>query len=186
MRSQKRLPRRRARRCGWHTVGLQDARDRRSPDLVPEILEGTLNARVAPRRIVPGHASTSCRISAKTPERLLRLLGYVHLRATSCRCQRSSVSGVTIVATSRKACRPSLWARMASRRRSSSVNRSRRPPTCCRDDAILFDQIGERLPLPAIEPTGDGEEQQPKDRLVDHERELISRTGQESPQGCRF
>jgi len=37
-------------------VGLQDARDRRSPDLVPEILQGTLNARVAPRRIFLGHA----------------------------------------------------------------------------------------------------------------------------------
>jgi len=42
------------------------------------------------------------------------------------------------------------------------------------EHAILFDQIGERLPLPAIEPTGEGEEQQPKDRHVDHEWELIS------------
>ena len=41
-------------------------------------------------------------------------------------------------------------------------------------EAILFDQIGERLPLPAIEPTGDGQKQQAKDRHVDHERELIS------------
>jgi hypothetical protein len=42
-------------------------------------------------------------------------------------------------------------------------------------DAILFDQIRERFPLPAIEPTGDGQEQEPKHRQVDHERQLISR-----------
>ena len=49
------------------------------------------------------------------------------------------------------------------------------------EEAILFDQIGERLPLPMIEPTDEGQEQQPKDRHVDHERELIPRTRQESP-----
>jgi hypothetical protein len=38
-----------------------------------------------------------------------------------------------------------------------------------------FNQIRERLPFPAIEPTGDGQEQQPQHRDVDHERELISR-----------
>jgi len=45
-------------------------------------------------------------------------------------------------------------------------------------DAILFDQIGERFPLPAIEPTGDGQEQEPKHRQIDHERQLISRSRQ--------
>jgi hypothetical protein len=42
------------------------------------------------------------------------------------------------------------------------------------EEAILFDQIGERLSFPAIQPTGDAEEQDPKHRHVDHKRELIS------------
>jgi hypothetical protein len=44
--------------------------------------------------------------------------------------QRSKVSGVTIVATLRSTCRPSRYARAASCRRSSSVRRKRRPPSC--------------------------------------------------------
>jgi hypothetical protein len=40
-------------------------------------------------------------------------------------------------------------------------------------DSSLIDQIGDRLALPAIEPADDGEEKQPKDRHVDHERESI-------------
>ena len=72
-------------------------------DAVPEVLQRALDPRVAPRRILLGHPPTSCRISARTPRRLAPFLAYVHLRAMSCRCQRSSVSGVTIVATSRSA-----------------------------------------------------------------------------------
>ena len=45
----------------------------------------------------------------------------------SCRCHRSSVSGVTTVASSRNRPRPNRYARTASRRRSSSVNCRRRP-----------------------------------------------------------
>ena len=44
--------------------------------------------------------------------------------------------------------------------------------------AILFNEISHRLPLPAIEPADDGEEQQLESRDVDHERQLISRTRQ--------
>jgi hypothetical protein len=58
------------------------------------------------------------------------------------------------------------------------VNRRRRPTDLPPKNAILFDQIGERLPLPAIEPTGDSQEQQSKHRQVDHEREVISRSHQ--------
>jgi hypothetical protein len=52
-------------------------------------------------------------------------------------------------------------------------------------DAILFNEIGQRLPLAAIEPTGDGQEQQPKNRQVDHERQLLSRTARQWPQSGR-
>jgi hypothetical protein len=76
--------------------------------------------------------TTKRRISASTPRRLDRGVAYVHLRATNCRCQRSDVSGVTMVAISRNSRRPSRYARSASRRRSSSVRRRRRPPSCRR------------------------------------------------------
>jgi hypothetical protein len=58
-----------------------------------------------------------------------RFLAYVHLRATSCQCHRRIVSGVTTVASWRKTRRLSRWPRTASRRRSSSVNWSRCPPS---------------------------------------------------------
>jgi len=45
--------------------------------------------------------TTKCRISASTPRGWDRR-AWVHLQATSCRCHRSRVSGVTIVATWRK------------------------------------------------------------------------------------
>jgi hypothetical protein len=48
-------------------------------------------------------------------------------------------------------------------------------------DPILFDQICERFPLSVIEPTGNGQEQQPKDRHVDHEPGLISRMHKQKP-----
>jgi hypothetical protein len=51
--------------------------------------------------------------------------------------------------------------------------------------AILFNQIGERLPFPAIQPTRDAQEQQPKHRHVDHERQLISGTRQHWPESRR-
>ena len=40
--------------------------------------------------------------------------------------------------------------------------------------AILFDEIGEHLPFPAIQPGHNGEEQQLECRDVDHGRELTS------------
>ena len=48
------------------------------------------------------------------------------------RCQRSSVSGVTIVTTCLNTRRPSGCPRAASRRRSSSVSCNRWPPSCAR------------------------------------------------------
>ena len=53
---QKRLPRRRALPRRRQTVGLQDARDRRSADLVPEILQGALKPRVAHVEFSSPHA----------------------------------------------------------------------------------------------------------------------------------
>ena len=52
---------------------------------------------------------------------------YVHLRATSSRCQRRMVSGVTRVATCASSRRPSRCPNSARRRRSPSSKRRRRP-----------------------------------------------------------
>lgn len=66
---------------------------------------------------------------------------------------------------------------MRSYRKPSTVV-SRQPHTAYTElpsqDPILLNQIGQRLSLAAIEPAGYGEEQQPKDGRVDHERQLIS------------
>jgi hypothetical protein len=48
-------------------------------------------------------------------------------------------------------------------------------------NATLFNERGERLPFPAIQPTGDTREQQPKHPYVDHRRELISDTHRKCP-----
>jgi hypothetical protein len=48
----------------------------------------------------------------------------------------------------------------ADRRQSAEVGVPELPP----ENAILFKQIGERLPLPAIQPTDDAEEQHVEDR----------------------
>ena len=74
----------------------------------------------------------SRRISASTPGRTCRPLRWVHFRAINCRCHRRIVSGVTIVATWRNTRRPSRCPRMASRHRSSSLSRRRRPWSCFR------------------------------------------------------
>jgi hypothetical protein len=128
--------------------------------------------------------STSCRISAKTPERLLRLLVSVHLRH-----QLPVPSQQRVRRDDRRDLTQGLPTQPVGPYGESPAVVIGEPQAPAADllpeDAILFDQIGERLPLPAIEPTGDGEEQQPKDRHVDHERELISQTRQESPQCCR-
>ena len=67
--------------------------------------------------------TTRRRISISTPRRD-GPCAYVHLRATSCRCQRSKVSGVTMVAISRSRRRPSRcmrgWRAGAGRHRSAA------------------------------------------------------------------
>jgi len=56
--------------------------------------------------------------------------------------------------------------------RSDEASPTELPP----EEAIVFDQIRECRALSAIEPTRDGQKQQPKDRHVDHRREVISQT----------
>ena len=58
----------------------------------------------------------------------LRRSMKVHLRATSSRCQRNNVSGVTIVPSSRSVLHPTALAFFARFRRSASVKMMRRSP----------------------------------------------------------
>jgi hypothetical protein len=41
-------------------------------------------------------------------------------------------------------------------------------------EAVLFDQVRQRLPRPALQPAGQHQQQHLEGRWVDHERELIS------------
>ena len=55
------------------------------------------------------------------------------------------------------------------------IGQAQAPPTQLpAQEAILFDQIRERLPLPALQPAGQDQQQHLEGRDVDHERELIS------------
>src|SRR5262249_34445351 len=85
-----------------------------------------------------------------------------YFRAISFWCQASRVPGVTIVAICDSARRPSPLARAASRRRWSSVKRSRRPPSCSRSTPILLAQIVDCLLLLLIHPARDGNQHEPK------------------------
>jgi hypothetical protein len=99
---------------------------------------------------------------------------YVHFRAISCRCQRSNVSGVAIVAISRKAVRPTRYARAASRRRSSSVRRRRWVPSWRRRSRFSSIRYVS-LPLPAVQPAGQHAQHDLQRRGVNHRVELTSR-----------
>jgi hypothetical protein len=59
----------------------------------------------------------------------------------SFRCQANKVSGVTSVATSARSFRPSPLALAANRRRWSSVNRTRRPPSCSRSTRVCSQNL---------------------------------------------
>ena len=55
MRPHERPPRHWAFAAGRDAGRLQDARNRRAPDLVAQILQGTLDSRIAPAAVVRGH-----------------------------------------------------------------------------------------------------------------------------------
>jgi len=76
----------------------------------------------------------------------------------SCRCQRSNVSGVAIVAILR------------SEMKSAG-------PKLAPQEPVFFDQIRDRVPLPAIQPAGEHAQHHLQRRGVDHGVELVSRAG---------
>ena len=133
MRPQKRLPRRRPLGHRRDPLRLQDPRNRRSSHPMPDVLQRPADPRVAPGRDSPPPSAPPAAGSPRArPARPDRPFAYVHFRAISCRCHRRIVSGVTMVATWRNLRRPSRCPRTASRRRSSSLSRRRRPRSCPR------------------------------------------------------
>jgi hypothetical protein len=74
--------------------------------------------------------TTRPRISVCTAGRPGRRFGFVRFRTISSRCQRSRVSGRTMVATSVRIGWPSRAPSRARRRRSASDRRTRRPRGC--------------------------------------------------------
>jgi hypothetical protein len=107
--------------------------------------------------------------------RTLRLSGrraYVHFRAISRRCHRGSVSGVAIVAISRTAARPTRYAGQPAAIVVSQAQPS--GPKLAPQEPVFLDQVGDRLPLPALEPAGEHAWHHLQRRGVDHEVEPIS------------
>ena len=62
---------------------------------VPQARLLTLDPAVAPCRVLPGQPQDQPRTSARVGGRPGRRRGYVHFLATSSRCQRTTVAGVT-------------------------------------------------------------------------------------------
>src|SRR5262249_2002911 len=124
MRSQKRLPPRRAIRRRMQTLFFQDARDRRSSNLMPEILESTLNARVdnMQRVAMRRRGRRSWVVTAKLLSRTCILKGATHDRhdpasGVYCTQERSIVdgdrTGTTAMRIHRRTLAADEWDRLA-------------------------------------------------------------------------
>ena len=90
------------------------------------------------------------------------------------RCQRSNVSGVTIVATLRSTC-PAQPVRPRAQLPPVVIGQAQAPPTQLPPQhPILFDQVRQHLPLLAVQPARDGQEQHAESGDVDHGQELTA------------
>jgi hypothetical protein len=140
---------------------------------MPEILECTLNARVAPSRIVLGHAHDELPDLGQNPTTAaslprMRPLARHELPVPSqqrVRRNNRRKNCATLLDPVGALAWPVVACRVVGEPQTPLTNL---PPK----DAILFDQIGERRLLLAIEPTADGQQQESKDSHVDHGRGL--------------
>ena len=152
---------------------------------MPEILERALNPRVPPCRVFLSHAyhelphlrqDTATTRSAAPVRPLLRdQLAVPSEESVGCHYRRHLAQGRAPQPVPLYGESPPVVIRELQ---TAS-------PDLPAEQAILFDQIGERLSFAAIEPAGDSNEQQPKDRDVDHEPEVISRTAFATTDGPR-
>ncbi len=136
MSRQEGLPRclRAALRRGLDAVVLEDRFDRVPGDVVTEVLRARRGCACSPTSGSPapcGRRARRCPASC-SGDRDRRFCEPSYLLATRSRYQRRIVSGVTMPATSARRCRPRVFPFTASRRRWSSVRRTRRGPCAAR------------------------------------------------------
>ena len=101
VRPQERLPRGGTFRDGRNPVCSQDPGNRGPAHAVPEVLERTLDARVAPPRILLRHPPNQLADLRHNTATRLALLGVGPFAGDELPMPASNVSGVTIVASSR-------------------------------------------------------------------------------------
>jgi hypothetical protein len=95
-----------------------------------------------------------------------------YFRAISFRCQANKVSGVTMVATSARSFRPNPLALAANRPRWSSLNRTRRPPSCSRRTRFSSRRVINQMQLALVHPTGDGAQHEAE--RIQNSRHVVS------------
>ena len=97
---------------------------------------------------------------------------YVHFRTISRRCHRNSVSGVAIVAISR---RVAPGTSKGGQPAAIVISQAQPPgPKLAPQEPVFLDQLSDRLPLPALAPAGQHAQHHLQRRRVDHGVELIS------------
>ena len=82
---------------------FQDPPNGRAAHAMANVAERAQDPCVAPRRVLFRHPDHQATDLSQDLTRLTEVRPYVHFRAMSCRCHRSNVSGVAIVAMSRRA-----------------------------------------------------------------------------------
>jgi hypothetical protein len=171
--AQKRLPRGRALRRRWQSGRFQDTANGRAAHAVPDVFECALDPRIAPGRILGRHAHDELTDLAEDNA----AVGFPRVRpfagdqlamppqqrvwrgdrgklpqgrATDLICARGQAAPIFI--------------------------REPRPPSAklTRQKPILLDQLGDGLPLPAVQPAGQRHQHDLQRGGVDHEPDLIS------------
>jgi hypothetical protein len=158
VRAEKCVPGRRPRGNGWQAVGLQDPGNRRATHAMSDVLQRALDPGVAPRRIVLRHPDDEALdffepAATVRPPLRVRPFPSDELPVPSEQgIGRDDRGHVTQCPTSQSV--------RKSRETPSVVMSQAKPPTTQlpTEEAILFDQIRERLTLPTKQPADqDGE-----------------------------
>ena len=174
VRPQKRLPRGRPFRHRRHARRLQDPRDRRAADAMPDVLQRALDPRVAPRRILLRHPhdqppNLGEHAAPTRPGRRVRPLPGDQLPMPAEQRVGRDDRGDLAQRLTAQPVRP------RGEPPPVVIGEAQAPPTQLpAQEAVFFDQIGDRLPLAALEPAGQDQQQHLEGRGGDHERELIS------------
>jgi hypothetical protein len=139
-----------------------------------DILQCALDSRVAPRRVLHGHAHDQPpnlgEDAAPTRTALRECpLARDQLSVPAEQCVRSHDRGDLAQGTTTQP------VRSHSQASPIVIRQAQAPPTQLpAQETVLFDQVGERFPLAALQPTGQDQQEHLDGCRGDHERELIS------------